>query len=90
MGVLVGDQRAIGRVGPVDAGLVARLPEHRVAAEEGQVDPRVTRCLHVGALVGRVVLVVAAGDEQPVIAQQRGPALGVDLAEVADVVAAAL
>ena len=40
VGFLVADQRAIRRIGAVDAGFPARLPEHFVAAEEGEAARR--------------------------------------------------
>ena len=79
------------RVGAVGARLPARLPEHLVAAEEGEVDAGVARGLDAGALRGRPVLVVAAGDEDLVVLeQQRRAAVDVDARDVAHVVAVAL
>src|SRR6185436_14424262 len=61
---LVADQRAIRGVRSDDRGLVPRLPEHFVAAEERQVDAGVARALDVGALLPRPVLVVADREER--------------------------
>ena len=68
VGVLVGGERAVGRA--VDgARAPARLPENLVAAEEREADARVAGRLDVRALRARPVLVVAAGDDQPVVEQ---------------------
>ena len=93
MRVLVGRERPVGRRRAVGAArLPARLPEHLVAAEESQADAGVAGCLDVGALRSRPVLVVAAGHDQLVLAQQRAVGVGGDvgLAGVAGVVAVAL
>ena len=70
--------------------LPARLPEHLVAAEEGEVDAGVARRLDVGALRAGPVLVVADGQEDLVVADQRAGPVGVDAGRVADVVAVRL
>ena len=49
--LLVADQRAIGRIGSVDAVFPASLPEHLVAAEECQVHAGIPRRLNTGALL---------------------------------------
>ncbi len=81
--LLVGDERAV-------IALPARLPEHLVAAEEGEVHARVARRLHVRALRARPVLVVPDGEEGAVLEQLGPEAVAVDAGEVADVVAVAL
>ena len=81
--LLVGDERAV-------VVLPARLPEHLVAAEEGEVDAGVARARDVGALLAGPVLVVPGGHEDLVVADQRPVAVGVDAGLVADVVAVAL
>ena len=71
VGLLVGGQRPIRSVGAVLARAPASLPEDLIAAEEREVDPGREGSLHVGNLVPRPVLVVAAGDEQLMVQQQR-------------------
>ena len=81
--LLVGDERAVV-VRP------ARLPEHLVAAEEGEVHAGVARGLDVAALLPGPVLVVADGQERAVLQQLRAAPVGVRPAGVAHVVAVAL
>ena len=78
------------RVGAVGARLPARLPEHLVAGEEGEVDAGVARGLDGRALRGRPVLVVPARHEDLVVLQQRWVAADVRARGVAHVVAVAL
>src|SRR5207244_2103119 len=96
LGLLVGDQGAV-------VVLPAGLPEDLVAAEEGQVHAGVAGGLDVGALLAGPVLVVADREEGLVVAQLaagehwRGgqgvglaEPVGVDAADVAEVVAVGL
>ncbi len=59
MRFFIAHEGAIRSAGAVDARLPAGLPEHLVAAEEGQVHPRVPRHLDVGPLCAGPVFVVA-------------------------------
>ena len=81
--LLVGDQRAV-------AVLPAGLPEHLVAAEEGEVHAGIAGRLDVRALGARPVLVVADGQEGLVLADLGAEPVAVDAREVGDVVAVAL
>ena len=89
-GLLVADESPVGRATAVDARLVPGLPVHLVAAEEGQVQPGSACRLHVRPLRAGPVLVVADGDEGLVVGQQGATTIGVDPADVADVVPVAL
>ena len=87
VGLLVADERAIGRVAAVAARRPSRLPEDLVAAEEREVHPGVSRCLDVVAHPLRPVLVVGARDEELVVLEQGAVGVNVGFAGIADVVA---
>src|SRR4029078_132560 len=57
-GLLVGDKGAVPGPRTIDRRLGERLPEHLVAAENGEVDAAVAREFDVLALLARPVLVV--------------------------------
>src|SRR5438045_3271877 len=83
--LFVGDQRAVRRRAAVDAVLVARLPEDRVAAHEREMDAGRARRFDVGALGAGPVLVVAGRHERlrPARARQRcAEPIGVDAGPV--------
>ena len=90
MGLLVADERPVGRPAAVDAVLPAGLPEDLVPAEEGEVDPGGPRGLDVGPLPARPVLVVSHREERGVLEQLGAASVGVDPRCVADVVAVGL
>src|SRR5439155_15847241 len=77
--LLVADQGAVRRARRVGAVLPAGLPERLVAAEEGQVDPGVAGGLDVGPLAAGPVLVVADGQEGPVLADLGPAAVAIDV-----------
>ena len=62
------------------------IPIGLVAAQEGEIDPRVCRSLDIGELRLRPVFVVADVDVGFGIEQQSGIGRGIDAGDVADIV----
>src|SRR5581483_2297254 len=88
--LLVSDEGAVRSARAVDAGLPAGLPEELVAAEEGEMDAGIAGGLNVGALRAGPVLVVAHGEEDLMVLDQRALPIAVHPTRVGDVVAVRL
>ena len=88
--LLVGHQRPSGSFRTIRARLPARLPEHLVAAEEGEVHSAGSRRLHAGTLIPGPVLVVADGKKGLVVGQQSTAGGGVQPTDVTEVISVRL
>ena len=89
-GLLIADESAVSRRGPVHGWFVAGVPVALIAGEKLHVHSGVAGGNDVRPLARRPVLIVPDGQEHLVVRQFRPKAVGIDAAEVTDVVAVLL